>query len=106
MLFNTRCQVNLHLDSSLVIPSKIKAGSNGALNSLTPRQSGEAHCDSGYELSRSGRLNVDKDDMLDEISSDSSSNDTMSNISYVSDCSSVVTDNRYLAGDDQTGTIL
>lgn len=105
-LFDTRCQVDLHPDGSPVIPGKIEAGSNGALNSPTPEQSGEAHCDSGYESSRSGRLNVDEDDMLDEISSDGSSDDTMSDIGYVSDCSSVVTDDGYLAGEDQTGTIL
>ncbi|KAH2058821.1 hypothetical protein KXX03_007643, partial [Aspergillus fumigatus] len=96
-LFDTQCQVNLHPDGSPVIPSKIEAGSNGALNSPTPEQSGEAYCDSGYELSRSGRLNVDEDDMLDEISSNGSSDDTMSDIGYVSDCSSVVTDDGYLA---------
>ncbi|KAF7118711.1 hypothetical protein CNMCM5793_008331 [Aspergillus hiratsukae] len=105
-LFDTRCQVDLHPDGSPAIPRKIEAGGNGALNSPTPGQSGEAHCDSGYESSRSGRLNVDEDDMLDEISSDGSSDDTMSDIGYVSDCSSVVTDDGYLAGDDQTGTIL
>ncbi|KAF7139772.1 hypothetical protein CNMCM5793_008215 [Aspergillus hiratsukae] len=67
---------------------------------------GEAHCDSGYESSRSGRLNIEEDDMLDEISSDGSSDDTMSDMGYMSDCSSVVTDDGYLAGDDDTGTIL
>lgn len=105
-LFDTRCQVNLHPDGSPVIPGKIEAGSNGALNSPTPGQSGEAHCDSGYESSRSGRLNIEEDDMLDEVSSDGSSDATMSDIGYMSDCSSVVTDDGYLAGDDETGTIL
>lgn len=105
-LFDTQCQVDLHPDGSPVIPGKIKAGGNGALNSPTPGQSSKAHYDSGYESSRSGRLNVNEDDMLDEISSNSSSDDTMSDISYVSDCSSVVTDDGYLASDNQTGTIL
>jgi hypothetical protein len=76
------------------------------LNSLIPGQSSEAHCDSGYELSCSGCLNIDEDDMLDEIPSDDSSNDTMSDISYMLDCSSVITDDEYLASDDKTGTIL
>ncbi|KAH2953360.1 hypothetical protein KXW43_006711, partial [Aspergillus fumigatus] len=105
-LFDTRCQVNLHPDGSPVIPGKIEAGGNGALNSPPPGQSSEAHCDSGYESSRSGRLNVEEDDLLDEISSDGSSDDTMSDIGYMSDSSSVVTDDGYLAGDDETGTIL
>ncbi|KAF7139728.1 hypothetical protein CNMCM5793_007618 [Aspergillus hiratsukae] len=105
-LFDTRCQVNLHPDGSPVIPGTIEAGDNGALNSPTCGQGDEAHCDSGYESSRSGRLNIEEDDMLDEISSDGSSDDTMSDMGYMSDCCSVITDDGYLAGDDDTGTIL
>jgi hypothetical protein len=104
--FDTRCQDNLHPDGSPVIPGEMEADNNGALNSPTCGQGGEPHCDSGYESSRSGRLNGDEDDMLDEVSSDGSSDDTVSDIGYMSDCSSVVTDDGYLAGDDQTGTIL
>ncbi|KAF4210378.1 hypothetical protein CNMCM5878_004493 [Aspergillus fumigatiaffinis] len=105
-LFDTRCHVKLHPDGSPVIPSKIGAGDNGALNSPTCDQCGEGHCDSGYESSRSGRPNVEEDDMLDEISSNGDSDATMSDMGYISDGSSVVTDDGYLAGDDTTGTIL
>ncbi|GLA33112.1 hypothetical protein AnigIFM63326_002391 [Aspergillus niger] len=105
-LFDTRCQANLHPDGSPIIPDRIEACDNGALNSPSRCQSGEAHCDSGYESNRSGRLNIEDDDMLDKISSNDSSDDTMSNIDCMSDCSSVVTDDGYLAGDDETGTIL
>jgi hypothetical protein len=44
--------------------------------------------------------------MLNKVSNNSSSDAIMSDISYISDCSSVITDNGYLAGDDETGTIL
>jgi hypothetical protein len=106
LFFDTRCQDNLHPDGSPAIPGEMEADNNGALNSPTCGQGGEPHCDSGYESSCSGRLNVDEDDMLDEVSSDGSSDDAVSDIGYMSDCSSVVTDDGYLAGDDQTGTIL
>jgi hypothetical protein len=105
-LFDTRCRVKLHPDGSPVIPSKIRAGDNGALNSPTCDQCGEGHCDSGYESSRSGRPNIEEDDMLDEISSNGDSDATMSDIGYISDGSSIVTDDGYLAGGDTTGTIL
>jgi hypothetical protein len=104
-LFDTRCEVNLHPDGSPIIPSKTEAGDNRTLNSLNCGQGGEDHCDSGYESSRSGRLNIEEDNILDEISSDGSG-DTMSDMGYMSDCSSVVTEDGYLAGDDETGTIL
>lgn len=44
--------------------------------------------------------------MLNKISSNSSSNNIISNISYMSDYSSIIIDNGYLASDDQTSTIL
>jgi hypothetical protein len=78
----------------------MEADNNGALNSLTCGQGGEPYCDSGYESSCSGCLNGDEDDMLDEVSGDGSSDDTVSDIGYMLDCSSVVIDDGYLAGDD------
>jgi hypothetical protein len=44
--------------------------------------------------------------MLDEVSSDDIFADKLSDIGYRSGCSSVVTDDGYLAGNDVTGTIL
>ncbi|GFF96850.1 hypothetical protein IFM47457_11094 [Aspergillus lentulus] len=66
----------------------------------------KAHCDSSYKLSCSGCLNIKEDDLLNKISSNSSSNNIISNISYILDSSSVITDDGYLAGDNKTSTIL
>jgi hypothetical protein len=63
-LFDTRCQVNLHPDGSPIIPGEIETGDNVALNPPTCGQGGEAHCDSGYESSHSGRLNATPSRMI------------------------------------------
>jgi hypothetical protein len=105
-LFDTRCPVNLNPDGSPIVPGKDNLPDNEALLSPESGQGGETFCDSGYESSRSGYLNDEDDDILDEISSDESHNGPTSDIDYMSDSSSVVTDDGYLAGDDKTGTIL
>ncbi|KAF7592473.1 hypothetical protein BBP40_000208 [Aspergillus hancockii] len=98
---------NLNPDGSPVIPGENKLPHNTeALLSPTRGGSGEAFCDSGYESSHSGYFNDGEDEMLDEICSDGSHHESTSDIDYMSDGSSVVTDDGYLAGDDVTGTIL
>jgi hypothetical protein len=78
----------------------MEVDNNRVLNSLTYSQGSEPHCNSSYKLSHSSYLNINKDNMLNEVSSNSSSNNTVSNISYILDYSSVITDNRYLTNDN------
>lgn len=104
-LFDTRCPVNLQPDGSPAVSTEGKAIGNESSLLPSGSQDQDSLSDSGYETNHRNGFCEPDEDISDKVSSDSSFSDSESDIDSMSDCSSV-TDDGYLAGDDDTGTIL
>ncbi|THC87241.1 hypothetical protein EYZ11_013313 [Aspergillus tanneri] len=102
-LFDTRCPVNIQPDGNPVLSTEGNPADDESLLLPSSSQDQGPLIDSGYESNQSNDSCERDKDTSDEMSSDSS--DLESDIDCMSDCSSV-TDDGYLAGDDNTGTIL
>ncbi|KAF5854957.1 hypothetical protein ETB97_010486 [Aspergillus alliaceus] len=104
-LFDTQCPVNIQPDGSALVSTGGKATDDELLLLRSSSQDWSSLSGSGYKTNQSnGFCELDKY-VSDKISSDSSLSDFGSDINSISDCSSV-TDDGYLAGDSNTGTIL
>ncbi|KAE8386950.1 hypothetical protein BDV23DRAFT_196100 [Aspergillus alliaceus] len=104
-LFDTRCPVNIQPDGSAPVSTEGKVTDDEALLLQSGSQDRGSLSDSGYETNQSNGFCELDEDISDKVSSDSSLSGLESDIDYMSDCSSV-TDDGYLAGDNNTGTIL
>lgn len=104
-LFDTRHPVKLQPDGSQLNPSE-KDPTNDK-GSVSPRGSfnEEALIDSDYEMDIGGHVSELDKTIPNDGSCDESDTDMERDTDYQSDCSSV-TDDGYLAGDEETGTIL